>query len=100
MTTGQKIMRGKGGLLDLANQLGNVSQRRGNVGYGRESSIGLRSSTSQGGRSGPAGDEPQEPGAEGTSAAVGIADARPSVAYLSIMRHWVIDTGCQAEHSR
>ena len=49
MTTGQKIMRGKGGLLDLANQLGNVSQRRGNVGYGRESSIGLRSSTSQGG---------------------------------------------------
>jgi len=45
MTKEQKIIRAKVGLLELARQLGNVSQACKMMGYSRDSSIASRSFT-------------------------------------------------------
>jgi hypothetical protein len=45
MTSEQKIIRAKIGLLELAKQLGNVSQACKMMGYSRTASIASRSST-------------------------------------------------------
>ena len=45
MTTEQKIIRAKVGLLELAKQLGNVSQACKIMGYSRDSFTGSRNST-------------------------------------------------------
>jgi hypothetical protein len=45
MTQAQKVIRAKVGLLELAKQLGNVSQACKMMGYSRDSFTGSRSST-------------------------------------------------------
>jgi len=47
MTTEQKIIRAKVGLLELAKQLGNVSQACKMMGYSRDSFYPSRSSTTK-----------------------------------------------------
>src|ERR1700730_3014072 len=47
MTTEQKIIRAKVGLLELARQLGNVSQACKMMGYSRDSFTALRNSTTK-----------------------------------------------------
>ena len=47
MTQDQKIIRAKVGLLELAKQLGNVSQACKMMGYSRDSFIALRSCTTK-----------------------------------------------------
>jgi hypothetical protein len=47
MTTEQKIIRAKVGLLELAKQLGNVSQACKMMGYSRDISTASRSSTTR-----------------------------------------------------
>jgi hypothetical protein len=51
MTQEQKIIRAKVGLLELAKQLGNVSQACKMMGYSRIASTGSRSSTTKVGSS-------------------------------------------------
>ncbi len=49
MTTEQKIIKAKVGLLELAKQLGNVSQACKMMGYSRDSFYGSRSFTTRAG---------------------------------------------------
>ena len=58
MTTAQKIIGAKVRLLELAKQLGNVSQACKVVGYSRDSFIASRSSTTKR-RTGAARNQPQ-----------------------------------------
>ena len=50
MTKDQKIIRAKAGLLELAKQLGNVSQAWKIMGYSRTASTGSRSSMTKAAR--------------------------------------------------
>ena len=57
MTTEQKIIRAKVGLLELAKQLGNVSQACKMMGYSRDSFYSLQGTLRQRRRAGVAGDQ-------------------------------------------
>src|SRR5262249_48838199 len=61
MTQEQKIIRAKVGLLELAKQLGNVSQACKMMGYSRDS-LPLQGAVRQRWRAGAAGDQPAQAG--------------------------------------
>jgi hypothetical protein len=71
MTTEQKIIRAKVGLLELAKQLGNVSQACKIMGYSRDSFYLVQGTPRHRRRAGIAGDQPQEACAEEPGAAGG-----------------------------
>src|SRR5208337_4311798 len=61
MTTEQKIIKAKIGLLELAKQLGNVSQACKVMGYSRDSFYRFKGALRQRRRSGAGRDEPASP---------------------------------------
>ena len=60
MTKDQKIIRAKVGLLELAKQLGNVSQACKMMGYSRDRLLSLQGALRQRRRGGADGDQPLE----------------------------------------